>query len=75
MTGVLRERKTDGGTENPTPPLGPTDRQTDIAGHVYTESHTLTKMFRATNTHSGEIRSTQIPICKYILGHQRDGSH
>lgn len=28
MTRVLRERKTDGGTESPIPPLGPADRQT-----------------------------------------------
>lgn len=39
-----------------------THRQTDMDRHVYTESHTLTKVFRATNTHSGEIRLTQNPI-------------
>lgn len=38
VTRVLRERKTDAGTENPTPPPGPTDRQTCI------QSHTLTKV-------------------------------
>lgn len=59
MTWVLREWKTDGGRENPTPPLGPTDRQTQ---DMCTESYTLTKVFRATNTPPGEISSTQIPI-------------
>lgn len=34
VTRVLRER-TDGGTENPTPPLGLTDRDR----HVYTVTH------------------------------------
>lgn len=43
VTRVLRER-TDGGTENPTPPLGLTE--TDMC----TQSHTLTKVFRATDT-------------------------
>lgn len=38
MTWVLREWKTDGGRENPTPPLGPTDRQTDT-GYVYRVIH------------------------------------
>lgn len=54
--------ETDGGRENPIPTASRTHRQTDIEGYVYTESHTLTKVFRATNTHPGEISSTQIPI-------------
>lgn len=66
MTRVLRERKTDGDTESPIPPLGLTDRQ-DIDGHVYTESHILIKMFRATVTHSRVIRSYRFPFYKYIL--------
>lgn len=55
VTRVLRERKTDAGTENPTPPPGPTDRQTCI------ESHTLTKVSEP-HTHSGVIRLIQLPI-------------
>lgn len=39
-----------------------THRQTDTEGYVYTESHTLTKVFRATNTHPGEISLIQTPI-------------
>ena len=61
VSWVLREWKTDGGREIPNT-ASRTQRQTDIEGYVYTESHTLTKVFRATNTHLGEISSTQIPI-------------
>lgn len=60
VTLVLRERKTDGGTESPTPPPGPTHVQTQT--DMYPESHTLKKVFRATDTHSGEMRLTQNPI-------------
>lgn len=65
MTWVLREENRQ--VLKTQQPLGLPDRQTQTP-LLYTELHTLTKVFKATHTHAGEIRLTQILIlCKYSL--------